>query len=177
MSINSWSPDGDEIYVYHTNFICQAHIACMSPIVTTWKNNIKWIEKKPCIITPQAASTWTDSLNKIIISIKLNLTCLKVDLWYDEIIWQSSEVEHLTTKLRKSSKVLWFVRKASTFAPAQWAKHTSFPKDIPLSLTFSKGSQQSSIDSSNHLQGPTKDTHNCSVSTFRWQKMNSASPV
>lgn len=56
--------------------------------------------------------------------------------------------------LRKSSIVLWFVRKAWTFAPAQLARHTSFPNEMPLALTFSNGSQQSNIDSSNHLQGP-----------------------
>lgn len=83
-------------------------------------------------------------------------TCLKAALWYDEITWQSSDIEHLATYLRKSSMLLWLAWKASTFAPAQWAKHTSFPNEMPLALTVSSGSQQSSIDSSNHLQGPAE---------------------
>jgi len=81
-------------------------------------------------------------------------TCLRAALWYEEIRWQSSDIEHLMTYLRKSSMLQWLARKESTLAPAHWAKHTSFPNVMPLTLTFSRDSQQSNIDSSNHLQGP-----------------------
>lgn len=54
--------------------------------------------------------------------------------------------------------VLSLVRKASTLAPLQCAKHATLPKVMPAALIFSKGSQQSSIESSNHLQGPAIET-------------------
>ena len=54
--------------------------------------------------------------------------------------------------------VLSLVRKASTLAPLQCAKHATLPKVMPSALIFAKGSQQSSIESSNHLQGPEIET-------------------
>lgn len=81
-------------------------------------------------------------------------TCLKTPLWYEVMTWQSSEEVHEMIRLRKSSMELSWVRKASTSAPLQCAKHATFPNVMPSALIFAKGSQQSSIESSNHRQGP-----------------------
>mgnify|MGYP006953309126 CR=1 FL=1 len=68
--------------------------------------------------------------------------------------WESSEEAEEITCLRNSSMELSFVLKASTLAPLQKAKHETLPNVIPSSLILLKGSQQSNIVSSNHLQGP-----------------------
>lgn len=59
-------------------------------------------------------------------------------------------------RLRKSSMELSWVRKASTSAPLQCAKHATLPNVMPSALIFAKGSQQSSIESSNHRHGPKR---------------------
>lgn len=87
----------------------------------------------------------------------MKTTCLKGALWYDAMIWQSSEAVQFMMCLRKSSMELLFDLKDSTWAPAHSARHATFANVMPLALTFSKGSQQSNIDSSNHLQGPAPE--------------------
>ena len=124
----------------------QSHISFS--IIATYR----WKVTRPSLQKIGLLESWStlQALNSYVAEV----TCLNTPLWYVEIIWQFSEVEHFITNLRKSSMVVWLVRKASTLAPEQWAKQTTFPNEMPFSLTTSSGSQQSSIDSSNHLQGP-----------------------